>query len=204
MEKQYLCESSDNEMIKKFSDALIKKGIIEGSKYYYIDDNFSFPFFKLPKPYQKENDNDPDVHYVFVDVDNSKTHSPYGEYTIQCNFIHEHISDVNLAVELVYGILKEEIVEVAIIFPNYFAGFYMKHTGDHEKNVNFINDNFDFIGDCLKSITNLTSGHMHKLFPKISPYYIHYGPSTEHKLSGASIYMVSSILAVHPEYYIIK
>lgn len=204
MEKLNLCVESNNEMINNLSKALIEKGIIDGSNYYYTDDNFKHPFFKIPKSYKKESENDPDVHYIFIDVDNSMTHSPTGEYTVQCNYVHEHIIDVNQVAELVYGLLKEEIVEVAVVFPNYYAGFFMMHTGDHEKNVDFLNENFEFIGECLKSIMNLKCGHMHRIFPKIHPYNLNYGPSNEFCIPDVKVYMVSSIFAVHPEYYIIQ
>lgn len=71
MEKEMLCATSDNALVKKFSEALVKQGINEGAQYYYTDDDFHLPFFKIPKAYKKESPDDPDIHFVFVDVDSN-------------------------------------------------------------------------------------------------------------------------------------
>ena len=205
MEKENLCMSSDNQLIKKFSEALVKQGITDGTQFYYTDDDFHLPFFKLPKAYKKESPDDPDVHYVFVDVDTATHELNKGEYTVHGNYVHEHIADADRAAELVVQLLKAEMVEVAIVYPDRMAGFFVNNTGDPQKNVDIIGENFREIKGYLESdMAALRGGHMHTLFPKIFPNYLQYGPSVQHRIPGISIYLVSSIIAEHPEFYVIQ
>lgn len=205
MEKENLCVLSDNQLIKKFSEALVKQGITEGTQFYYTDDDFHLPFFKLPKAYKKESPDDPDVHYVFVDVDTATHGLNKGEYTVHGNYVHEHIADADRAAALVAQLLKAEMVEVAIVYPDRMAGFFANNTGDPQKNVDIIGENFREIKGYLESdMAALRGGHMHTLFPKIFPNYLQYGPSAQHRIPGISIYLVSSIIAEHPEFYVIQ
>ena len=205
MEKEKLCITSNNPLIKKFSKALVKQGITEGARYYYTDDNYSLPFFKIPKAYKKESPNDPDVHYVFVDIDYNPPGLAKEEYTVFGNYIHEHIADADKAAELVLQMIKAEIVEVAIVYPDRKAGFFVANTGDPEKNVDIITENFAAIKVYLeKDMAAMNGGHMHVLFPKIFPKYLQFGPTTDHRIPGINIYLVSSVFAEHPEFYIIQ
>ena len=205
MEKEKLCITSSNPLVKKFSQALIKQGITEGARYYYTNDNYSLPFFKIPKAYKKESPNDPDVHYIFVDVGTNPHGLAKEEYTVYGNYVHEHISDADKAAELVLKMLKAETVEVAIVYPDRMAGFFVANTGDPEKNVNIIADNFANIKVYLEEdMTTMNDGHMHALFPNIFPKYLQYGPTTKHRIPGINIYLVSSVFAEHPEFYIIQ
>ncbi len=204
MEKELLCTSSDNRLIKKFSQALLERGIKDGARYYYSDENCRYPFFKIPKAYKKENLDDPSVHYAFVDIDDDPPFSEE-EYTVFGNFVHEHFNDPGKAAELVSGLLSGEIVEVAIVYPDRMAGFFVKNTGDPQKNVDIIAENFESIKPRLDmDVSAMSGGHWHSLFERAFPYSLQYGPSTEHVLNGISVYMVSSVLAEHPEYYIIQ
>lgn len=205
MEKENLCVLSDNQLIKKFSEALVKQGITEGTQFYYTDDDFHLPFFKLPKAYKKESPDDPDVHYVFVDVDTATHGLNKGEYTVHGNYVHEHIADADRAAALVAQLLKAEMIEVAIVYPDRMAGFFVNNTGDPQKNVDIIGENFGDIKGYLESdMAALRGGHMHTLFPKIFPNYLQYGPSAQHRIPGISIYLVSSVIAEHPEFYVIQ
>ena len=202
MEKELLCTSSDNQLIKKFSQALLELGIKDGARHYYTTENCRYPFFKIPKAYKKENPDDPSVHYAFVDIDDDPPFSDE-EYTVFGNFVHEHFDNPEQAAELVSKLLSGEVVEVAIVYPDRMAGFFVKNTGDPQKNVDIIAENFESIKPHLDTdVAVMNGGHFHSLFEKSFPYSLQYGPSTDHVLSGISIYMVSSVLAEHPEYYV--
>ena len=205
MEREMLCANSDNALVKKFSEALVKQGVTEGAQYYYTDDDFHLPFFKIPKAYKKESPTDPDVHFVFVDIDSNPPVLAKEEYTVHGNYVHEHIADADKAAELVVQLIKAEMVEVAIVYPDRMAGFFVGNTGDPEKNVGIIAENFETIKGYLENdMAAMNGGHMHTLFPKIFPKYLQYGPTTKHRIPGINIYLVSSVLAEHPEFYIIQ
>ena len=205
MEREMLCADSDNALVKKFSEALVRQGVTEGAQYYYTDDNYHLPFFKIPKAYKKESPSDPDVHYVFVDVDSNPPGTAKEEYTVHGNYVHEHIADADKAAEFVLQLIKAEMVEVALVHPDRMAGFFVANTGDPEKNVGIIAENFTTIKGYLESdMAALNSGHMHVLFPKIFPKYLQYGPTTKYWIPGINIYLVSSVIAEHPEFYIIR
>ena len=201
METKLLCADSDNQLIKSFSEALIKQGITEGAQFYYVDSNMHLPFFKIPKAFKKETPEDPSIHYVFVDVDEAQY-----EYTVCGNYVHEHISDEDRAAELEAKLLNAEIVEIAIVYPDRMAGFFVNNTGDPQANVDIIGKNFGEIKEHLEfNIYTLQGGHLHTLYTRAFPYYLQIGPTAaRHKLPGISIYLVSSVLAEHPEFYIIQ
>ena len=205
MEKEMLCANSNNALVKRLSEALLKHGVTEGAQVYYEDDDYHLPFFKIPKAYKKESPDDPDVHYVFVDVDTATHGLNNGEYTVHGNFVHEHIADADRAAELVAQLLRAEVVEVAIVYPDRMAGFFVNNTGDHQKNVDIIGENFAYIKGYLeRDMDVLRGGHMHTLFPQIFPNYLQYGPTTKYRIPGINIYLVSSVFAEHPEFYIIQ
>ena len=203
MEQKHLCAQTDDEMIRNFSQALLAHGVTDGADCYYTDEEYPYPFFKLPKAYKKESPTDPDTHYVFVDVE-EKTGPHGGEYTVQGNYVHEHIPDADRAANLVADLLRGAIVEVALVYPDRFAGFFVGNTGDPQKNVDIISEHADEILGFLKDAAGLRGGHMHVLFSRAHPNKLQFGPTTSHRIAGVSIYLVSSVLAEHPEFYVIQ
>lgn len=202
MEHKLLVKDVDNELIIRFSNALKQQGIYEGADYYYIDENINLPFFKIPKPYKKEQPTDPDVHYIFVDIDKNPPFLEKEEYTVYGNYVHEHIPNADSAAELVKLLYTGEYVEVAIVYPDRRAGFFLKNQGEPEKNVNILMENAGIIVDCLSNAK--AGGHMHRIFSPAHPYNLQFGIGEQHKLQGYEIYAVSSVLAEHPEFYILK
>ncbi|MCH5160104.1 MAG: hypothetical protein J1F66_04560 [Clostridiales bacterium] len=197
MERSHPCTTTDNEMIKDMSIALLKCGIDEGANYYEADE-YSKPYFKISKKFKKESDNDPEVCYIYIDVDDA-------EYTVHGRYIHEHLSHENKAVNLVLGLLSGAIAEVVLVFLNKMAGFFLLNTGDPEKNVNVINDNAETIMEHLSSrMASAPNVHGHIIFSAAFPYYLQYGGGRQPQIEGVQIYMLSSVFAEHPEYYIIQ
>ena len=200
MEKENLCSKSDSQLIKALAETLVKYGITEGSDVYYTDEDYNLPFFKIPKAYKKETPDDPDVHYIFIDVNDSML-----EYTVHGNYVHEHIDDADKAVELVMQLLNAEVVEVAIVYPDRIAGFFVNNTGDPQANVDIVVENFETIKYHIdRDLGNFNGGHMHVLFQTAATNYFMYGPTTRHRLQGINIYLVSAVFAEHPEFYVIQ
>lgn len=198
MEKSIPCASTDNQMIADMSKALMEAGITDGALNYYESDEYSVPYFKIAKKFKKETENDPDVCYVYVDVDEN-------EYTVHGRYVHEHFGSERRAAELVLGLLCGEIVEVALVFPNKMAGFFLPNLGDPEKHVNVINDNAEQIMKHLNSpMATSPNVHGHTLFSPAFPYYLQWGGARQPQIEGVQIYMLSSVFAEHPEYYVIK
>ena len=197
MEKAISCATTDNQMIKDMSTALLQCGIEEGANYYESDE-YSKPYFKIPKKFKKEQESDPDVCYVYIDVE-------YDEYTVHGRYIHEHISDEKRAAMLALGLLSGAIAEVVLVFPDRMAGFFLTNTGDPEKNVNVINDNAETIMNQLNSpMASAPNVHGHVIFSAAYPYYLQYGGGRQPQIEGVQIYMLSSVFGEHPEYYIIS
>lgn len=198
MEKAILCSSTDNQMIADMSVALAEAGIVDGSQNYYESDEYSVPYFKIPKKFKKESDSDPDVCYIYVDVDDN-------EYTVHGRYVHEHIGNERKAANLVLGLLCGAIAEVALVFPNKMAAFFVMNTGDPEQNVKIIDENAEQIMEHLNSpMASAPNVHMHILFSPAFPYYLQYGGARQPQIEGVQIYMVSSVFGEHAEYYIIK
>lgn len=152
MEREMLCANSDNALVKKFSEALVKQGVAEGAQYYHTDDDFHLPFFKIPKAYKKESPDDPDVHFVFVDIDSNPPVLAKEEYTVHGNYVHEHIADADRAAALVAQLLKAEMVEVAIVYPDRMTGFFVNNTGDPQKMLILLEKISEKLKDILRVI----------------------------------------------------
>ena len=197
MEKSIACASTENEMIKDLSKALLDAGVNEGANYYESDE-YGKPYFKLSKPFKKELENDPDVCYVYVDVDDN-------EYTVHGRYLHEHFGSANRAVSLALGLLSGEIVEVALFFPDRMAGFFLFNTGNPEKHIKVIDDNAEQIMEHLNSpMASAPNLHGHILFSPAFPFYLQWGGGRQPQIKGVEVYMLSSVFAEHPEYYVIR
>ena len=197
MEKELLCVNSDNQMIKDLSKVLTECGV-EGADHYYEADDYNAPYFKLPKKYKKESDNDPDVCFVYVDIDEN-------EYTVHGRYIHEHLGGEQQVANLVLGLLSGAIAEVALVFPDKKAGFFMMNTGDPEQNIKVIDINAETIMEHLNSpMAAAPNVHGHIMFEPAFPYYLHWGGGRQPQIQGVTVYMVSIVVGEHPEYYIIQ
>ena len=184
-------------MIAELSKALVKSGIQDGASYYEADD-YALPYFKIPKAFKKEFEDDPDYHYVFIDVGEN-------EYTVHGSYIHEHLSSVAEVVRLVNQLFSGATVEVALVFPDRIAGFFMPNTGDPQKNVDVINDNAKTIMEYVNSpIGASPNTHIHTLFSPAYPYTLFCGGLRKPQIEGVTVYMVSYVFAEHPEYYVIQ
>ena len=197
MEKKLLCTSTDNEMILELSKALLKAGIQDGDHYYEADE-YAVPYFKLAKAFKKEEPDDPDYHYLFIDVGKN-------EYTIHGKYVHEHLGGIAQVMWLVQELFSGGIAEVALVFPDRMAGFFMPNTGDPQKNVNVIDANAETIMEYVNSpIGANPNAHIHTLFTPAHPYTLLCGGIRMPQIQGVTIYMVSYVFAEHPEYYIIQ
>lgn len=197
MEKSIPCAESNNEMIKDLSKVLIGLGITDANNYYEADD-YAKPYFKIAKKFKKETDKDPDVYYIYVDVDDN-------EYTVHGRYVHEHFGGTDRAAMLVVGLLTGSIVEVALVFPDRMAGFFLTNTGDPAKNVKVIDDNAEEIMRHLNSpMAAAPNIHGHVIFSAAFPYYLQYGGGRQPQIEGVRIYLLSSVFAEHPEYYVIQ
>ncbi len=201
MEQRLLVKNSDNELIIKFSNALIKQGISEGVDCYYIDEGCKYPFFKIPKAYKKENEGDPDVHYAFVDIDDNPPFAEKEEYTVFGNYHHDHFADADKAAELVKKLITGEIAEVALVLKDAIATAFLENTGDPQKNAEKLMAHFNQLMEYIKGARQ--GGHHHMLFAPSHPYCLYYELAKQQMFEGYNAYAVSSILAEHPEFYIL-
>ena len=184
-------------MIKDLSKVLAECGI-ENAENYYVADEYSVPYFKIPKKYKKEYESDPDVCYIYVDVDDN-------EYTVHGRYVHEHLGSEQRVANLVLGLLSGELAEVALVFPNKMAAFFIPNTGDPEQNVKIIDLNAETIMKHLNSpMASAPNVHMHMLFSAAHPYYLHCSGGRQPQIEGVQVYMVSSVFGEHPEYYVIR
>ena len=196
MERSIPCASSDNQMIKNMSEVLVELGLND-AKNYYESDEYSKPYFKIAKQFKKESDDDPDVCYIYIDVDDS-------EYTVHGRYLHEHFGGANRAAMLVAGLLTGSIVEVALVFPNKMAGFFMQNTGNPAENVKVIDLNAEEIMNHLNSpMASAPNVHGHIIFTPAFPYYLQYGGGRQPQIEGVQVYLLSAVFGEHTEYYVV-
>lgn len=197
MERTLSCAASDNQMIKDLSKVLQECGI-EGAENYYEADEYRVPYFKLPKKFKRETEHDPDVCYLYVDVEDN-------EYTVHGRYVHEHLSHENKVATLVLGLLSGAIAEVALVFPDRMAAFFLLNTGDPEQNVKVIDLNAETIMKHLNSpMASAPNVHGHTMFEAAFPYYLQWGGGRQPQMKGVEVYMLSSVVGEHAEYYVIR
>ena len=194
MEEKLLCKDSDNELLKNLSTALVDAGF-EDAKYYY-DKNYHCPYLKISKPFKKENDNDPETHYIFIDVN-------MNEYTVMFNIHHEHISSVEETVELVKKIYNGEVVDVALVHYGKVASTFALNTGDPKKNIEVLSKNLS-IYESYFSSEALGMFHMHYNSSFTFPYVLKIERTDRFNLGNFNSYFSSDVFAEHVEYYINK
>ncbi len=196
-------EESSNLSVLRFSSALKEKGI-EGYDSYYTDEGFLFEYFKIPVPYLKEKDEDPDVHYIFVDVENSVEHGI--EYKVSGNYSHEHCKNIDLAISIISGLISKRLVEVSLVIGDSSASTFMHNKGSDEKNVEFFVGKFDEIAKNLNNPTwnERQNGHLHTRFMADPPFSIIGVQSGAMTLEGVKMYAVSAEFGKHPEFYIME
>ena len=196
MEKAISCATAENSKIKELATILGKLGM-DGCENYYEADEYSVPYFKLPKKFKKETDNDPDDCFVYVDVGD--------EYTVHGRYLHEHLQTAQQAARLAYELWTGAIVEVVLVFPDRMAGFFLPNLGAPEKHIKVIDDNVEYIMEQLNSpMASSMNFHGHLLFSASSPYFLQVGASRQPQIEGVTVYAISSVFAEHPEYYVIR
>lgn len=201
METKLLVKDSDNELIHELSKALLDCGITEGADCYYISDNYGVPFFKLPKAYKKENENDPDFHHVFIDVEEKSGSPTNKEFSVYGTYHHEHYMNASDAAENAKKLLSGEICEVVLTLGCKQASLFMINCGDPEKNVNELMSDFENIH---KHLTEGKVGgyHIHLIYQKTFPNNLLLQFNAKKDLQNYNAYATCSVLAEHPEFYI--
>ena len=173
---------------------------IEGYEYYYKDEDLKLPYFKIEKPYKKEDDNDPDSHVIFIDVESFENRA---EYTVVGLLCHEHFDSAKMAAELVKALLLEQVCEVALVYPNMKATFFTTNEEEPIKNVRKIDQNAKTITERLFGSAQFSGVHIHSLFNESYTNNLLCDYKEQLKLSGVKIYLVSAVVGYHPEYYVV-
>ncbi|MBQ8546452.1 MAG: hypothetical protein IJ437_05890 [Clostridia bacterium] len=204
MEIMHLIEESSDPWAIEFSNKLRESGI-EGWDKYYNGEEYSCDFFKIPVPYQKESPNDPDVHYIFVDINNDEK---YGrDYTVCGNYAHQHCASSELAVYIIKHLIEKHIVEMCFVRENLSASLFMPSKGSDQDNVGFLLENFKDISDNLNSPIwqENTAGHFHTTF-NAEPLFSIMGNKSgcQPAIDGVKTYVVCAEFGKHPEYYILE
>ncbi len=201
MEKEFLVSQTQNKNILELSSRLAENNV-EGSDLYYEKEGYKCPFMKLPKKYKKESDTDPEVCYIYVDVEDN------GEYTVFGNYGHEHCAGAADAALLITGMLTGYIAEVALIYGDMKAAAFMLNSGDPQANVDVIGkdaETAEFATDNLMSVRG-KGYHMHLLFAKNHPlpYSMMFDSAKGYTYQGVTVYLASCVFGEHPEIYVIQ
>ncbi len=200
MEIKFNVKDTEEIAIKQMSQELKKIGI-EGYEYYYKEEGSNMPFFKIEKPYKKERENDPYAHALFIDVDIKESGV---EYTVVGLLCHEHFSCEQDAAELIKKLLDESVAEVALVYPNMKATFFIENQGDPVKNVKKIDENAKTITERLFGSAKFSGCHIHSLFNCSYTNYLLCDYNEQLKIKDVKIYLVSAVTGYHPEYYVIQ
>ncbi len=77
----------------------------------------------------------------------------------------------------------------------------MENTGDPQKNVDKFMQDYTVIMEKLNDAKQ--GGHFHTIHQHSYPYYLYYELGNQQMFEGYNAYAVSSVLAEHPEFYIL-
>ena len=197
MESKLEITKNTEKNIRDLAKALKEVGLDEFADGYFKDDRFDNKYFKILKPFAKEDDDDPDIETLFIDVSSE-------EYTVHTRLGHEHYSDAKTTATMVKGLFDGTLAEVALCFPNITARFLVANTGDAKKNVDIIYNNADSIMEIINdsiSVLN-TSAHIHRYFEAAFPNYLQILPKENYMFDDSEVYMQSVVMGTHPEIYL--
>ena len=201
MEQKLLVKDSEDALIHELSQALLSEGVTEGADCYYISDGYGVPFFKIPKAFKKEDENDPDFYHVFIDVEKKPGSLTSKEFSVYGSYHHEHFTKASDAAICTKQLLTGVLCEVALVIGHRQASLFMLNTGDPKANVDGLMSDFENI---YKQMSEGKPGnyHFHTYYTKTFPYYLllDYNPQKD---INQNAYALSSILAEHPEFYIL-
>lgn len=201
MELIHEITSETEKMYRDFAQALDKAGL-DGSDRYYTTDNCEIAYFKIPKPFKKEQDSDPDFHHIFIDVEQKQGAV---EYSVHGSFCHEHTPSIDYAIGLCQRLYSGEVVEVAFYSGSYFATTFVKSAGAPEENIKVLSESFEAVKDALLTpMIQDGKGHLHVVFPATKEFHLLSKRTNEFQINGIKTYFMSSVLAEHPEYYIVE
>ena len=195
MERKIKITEKTAQEIQGVAEELKRVGLEAFADSYYEDDEYTGPFFKIEKPFKRENDKDPDTECIFLDV----TH----EYTVHTRTGHEHYNDAKKAVEIVKGLFDGTLAEVALCFPTLTARFLIENTGDPEKNISKMNNNAKDLMEIVNGVVNELSPikHIHHLFAPAFPHYLQILADENFMYGGCEVYLQSIIMGEHAEIY---
>lgn len=199
MEKQIKCFETEMQAVKLLAEELKAHGITKGADVFYEADDYSAPYFKIPKEYKKETESDPNEDFLYVDVDEDR-----GEYTVHGKYVHEHIGSAEKAAELAKSIFDGRVVELALVCPDRMAGFFTPNAGSPDLNADKVGENAEEIMNLLFK-SQLTAGyHVHTASQAAFPFSLLYGASRQPQIEDVEIYIACITLGEHTEYYVVK
>jgi hypothetical protein len=115
-EIEYEVSTCNNENIKAVARELAAAGFEKSSKKYYVRVNGGDPYFVIVKPYQKEDENEPDTMNMWIDVSH--------EFTVTAQYYyHTHFNNAKDAVSAVVDFYNERLAEYLIITPEYTIAY---------------------------------------------------------------------------------
>ncbi len=207
MINKYSAFDSDNPEIIKFASALRDSEIPCGYECYYQDDEGGVPFFKIPKAYKRENDGDPEFHYIYVDI--CKCKNGVGtEYRVTMVYTSQYVSKLDDCISLCEGLFAERFCEVALVTPIGLAGGFAIHRGSHEDNVKILIDDAQNIISNLQRLAEgavLSSGNVQMMYQNgLLLDTICYRSADDFQYGGITVYAASYLCAYHPEIYVLQ
>lgn len=197
MEREIKITDNTEQNIVAVAEELKKVGLGDFASSFFVDDDFSGPFFKIVKDFAAESDTDATQEVIFLDVGE--------EYTVHTRLGHEHFRDVKKAVELIKGLYDETLAEVALCFSTVMARFVIQNTGDPQKNIEEINKNAQELMGLLNNFAgNLKlGGHVHLAFEAAYPYSLQIIPQ-DGNIYGYQLYLQSVIIGYHSEIFVVR
>ena len=196
MERKILIDEKASEKIQLMSEELKKVGLGEFANCYYEDDDYDCPYFKIVKPFEKENDSDPNAEIIFIDV----TH----EYTVHARLGHDHYENPSLVAQETKGLFDGTLAEVALCFSSFTARVLISNTKEPSTNVAVLGDNanklMEIVNGVLPSLSD--SAHVHHIFSPTYPHYLQVLLKQNPTISGCQIYLQSIVIGKHPEIFL--
>ncbi len=201
MEEKFSVKDSDNAAIRKFSELLKDSRIAKDYEYYYKE-GVTAPYFKISKPFLKENDSDPDESIIYVDIDGE---GDSVEYSLYMEYASDHFVTAEECMDVVEKLYFGEYVEVALVTPKYAYACIIENTGDPAENAKALSES---IGPVMNLFENneqpIKGAHMHIIFPLSVTNNLVFQRGEIYAIPGVEMYIVSAEFAIHNEYYVIK
>ncbi|MBQ7761321.1 MAG: hypothetical protein IJ400_04625 [Clostridia bacterium] len=190
---------STDEKVQELARELEKAGFGIYAKRFYTSKNGGPPYFVIPKPYAKENENEPDSVNMWIDV----TH----EYTVTAqHYYHTHFDKAQDAVKMVRDFYDERLAEYLVVVPNFTIAFVQEAKENWEDALNLLAEYDKLVSSVYEQMASaIPEGshhcHSYRYGVGLPLNDVIVAKENNRPLYGRDVYRISAIFGRQAEYY---